>query len=43
MLLVAPGLAPEQVDGRRLIDVAPTLAAWLGLSMPDVAGVARWP
>ena len=38
LLLLGPGVAPGPIAGARLIDIAPTMAHWLGLPMPDVEG-----
>ncbi|MBI3661521.1 MAG: alkaline phosphatase family protein [Acidobacteria bacterium] len=40
LLIYGPSIAPGKVDGARLIDVAPTVAAWLGLKMEKAEGRA---
>ena len=43
LLVRAPGVAPGSLDGARLVDVAPTVAAWLGLDLPGVDGRSLLP
>jgi predicted AlkP superfamily pyrophosphatase or phosphodiesterase len=38
LLVAGPGIAPRVVDDAALVDVAPTVAAWLGLSLPAAKG-----
>lgn len=38
LLIHGPGIAPGPIEGARLIDLAPTIASWLGLSMPEARG-----
>jgi predicted AlkP superfamily pyrophosphatase or phosphodiesterase len=38
LLMVGPGIAHGTVVSAHLIDLAPTIAAWLGLLMPNVDG-----
>ncbi len=38
LLMVGPGIAHGVVPNAREIDVGPTIAAWLGLPMPDAQG-----
>jgi hypothetical protein len=38
LLLLGPGVARGPLAGARLVDIAPTMARWLGLDMPDVDG-----
>jgi predicted AlkP superfamily pyrophosphatase or phosphodiesterase len=38
LLMYGAGIAPGVLENARLIDVAPTIAQWLGVSMPDVDG-----
>ena len=38
LLVLRPGQKHGLVHGARLIDVAPTIARWLGLRLPDVEG-----
>lgn len=38
LILRAPDIAPGAIEDARLMDVAPTVAAWLGLSMPTAKG-----
>jgi predicted AlkP superfamily pyrophosphatase or phosphodiesterase len=38
LLAVGPGIAHGVIRGARLIDIAPTIAGWLGLKMPEVDG-----
>jgi predicted AlkP superfamily pyrophosphatase or phosphodiesterase len=38
LLMVGPGIAHGTVVSAHLIDFAPTIAAWLGLLMPNVDG-----
>jgi predicted AlkP superfamily pyrophosphatase or phosphodiesterase len=38
LLLLGPGVQPGPIEGARLIDVAPTIARWLGFSMPNADG-----
>jgi predicted AlkP superfamily pyrophosphatase or phosphodiesterase len=40
LLLLGPGIPAGPIAGARLVDIAPTIAGWLGLSMPDVDGRA---
>jgi predicted AlkP superfamily pyrophosphatase or phosphodiesterase len=40
LLLLGPGITNGPIAGARLVDIAPTIARWLGLSMPDVDGRA---
>lgn len=37
-LMYGPGIKPGKVDDVRLIDLAPTIASWLALSMPGTEG-----
>jgi len=39
LLMVGPSLPHGKLVGARLIDLAPTIAGWLGLSMPSAEGV----
>ena len=39
LLLYGPGLAPARLEDARLVDVAPTIATLLGLSLPGTDGV----
>jgi predicted AlkP superfamily pyrophosphatase or phosphodiesterase len=43
LLLIGPGIPAGPIAGARLVDIAPTIAQWLGLSMPDVDGRALAP
>ncbi len=38
LILVGPGIRPGRIDGARMVDIAPTVAAWLGLNMKDAEG-----
>jgi predicted AlkP superfamily pyrophosphatase or phosphodiesterase len=38
LLITGPGVRPGPVEGARLVDIAPTVARWLGLTMKDVEG-----
>jgi predicted AlkP superfamily pyrophosphatase or phosphodiesterase len=38
LLLFGAGVTPGKLEGAELVDVAPTVAAWLGLTMPNVEG-----
>jgi predicted AlkP superfamily pyrophosphatase or phosphodiesterase len=38
LLMLGPHLPPGAIAGARLVDIAPTIAAWLALPMPDVDG-----
>jgi predicted AlkP superfamily pyrophosphatase or phosphodiesterase len=38
LLVLAPGVPPGPIRDARLIDIAPTIAAWLGLSLGAVDG-----
>lgn len=38
LLLFGAGVAPRNLADARIVDVAPTVASWLGLSMGDVDG-----
>jgi predicted AlkP superfamily pyrophosphatase or phosphodiesterase len=38
LIVYGPRIKPQKLRGARLIDIAPTVAPWLGLSMPDVDG-----
>jgi predicted AlkP superfamily pyrophosphatase or phosphodiesterase len=40
LLMLGPGVPKGPIAQARLIDIAPTIATWLGLSMPDVEGRA---
>lgn len=40
MLMVGPSIAHGSVANAHLIDIAPTIAGWLGLAMPSVDGKA---
>ncbi len=40
LLVYGPSVVPGKIDGARLIDVAPTVAGWLGLKMDKVDGAA---
>ena len=40
LLVYGPGIAPGKIEGARLIDVAPTVARWLGLKMKKTEGKA---
>jgi predicted AlkP superfamily pyrophosphatase or phosphodiesterase len=40
LLVLGAGIAKGPIVGARLVDIAPTIAGWLGLSMPDVDGRA---
>lgn len=40
LLMVGPGIAPGKVENARLIDVAPTIARWLGLKLEKAEGKA---
>jgi predicted AlkP superfamily pyrophosphatase or phosphodiesterase len=40
LLVLGAGVPKGPLDGARLIDIAPTIAGWLGLSMSDVDGRA---
>ncbi len=38
LILTGPGIAHGTLAGARLVDIGPTIAAWLGVSMPGVEG-----
>jgi predicted AlkP superfamily pyrophosphatase or phosphodiesterase len=38
LLLMGPGIRKGPLAGARLVDIAPTISAWLGLDMPSVDG-----
>jgi predicted AlkP superfamily pyrophosphatase or phosphodiesterase len=38
LLITGGAIAPGRLDGARLVDVAPTVARWLGLSLPTATG-----
>jgi len=38
LLMHGPGIAPQSIEGARLIDVAPTVARWLGLRLDKAEG-----
>jgi len=38
LLLYGPNVPHGTITGARLVDIAPTIAAWLGLPMPNVDG-----
>ena len=38
LLLYGPHVAPGKLEAARLIDIAPTVAAWLGLKLPNAEG-----
>ena len=38
LLILGPGIAPGKIDGARLVDIAPTIASWLGLTLEAVEG-----
>jgi predicted AlkP superfamily pyrophosphatase or phosphodiesterase len=40
LLVLGAGIPKGPIEGARLVDIAPTIAGWLGLSMPDVDGRA---
>jgi predicted AlkP superfamily pyrophosphatase or phosphodiesterase len=40
LLLYGPNVPHGTITGARLVDIAPTIAGWLGLPMPDVDGRA---
>ena len=43
LLVLGPGVRAGPLRGARLIDIAPTIAAWLGLAMPPVDGRPLFP
>jgi predicted AlkP superfamily pyrophosphatase or phosphodiesterase len=43
LLALGKGIAHGKIEGARLIDLAPTIAAWLGLSLPDAEGRNLFP
>jgi arylsulfatase A-like enzyme len=40
LLVRAPGFPPGRLVDVRLVDIAPTIADWLGLALADVDGVS---
>jgi arylsulfatase A-like enzyme len=38
LVLYGPNVPHGTLQGARLVDIAPTIAEWLGLSMPNVDG-----
>ncbi|HEY6880263.1 MAG TPA: alkaline phosphatase family protein, partial [Polyangiales bacterium] len=40
LLWIGPGVRPGRREGTRLVDIAPTIARWLGLTLPDTDGRA---
>jgi len=38
LLMVGPGIAPGKLENARLIDIAPTVAQWLGLKLEKAEG-----
>ena len=38
LLMRGPGVQPGPIEDARLIDIAPTIASWLGVALPDVEG-----
>jgi predicted AlkP superfamily pyrophosphatase or phosphodiesterase len=38
LIVHGPGIAPGPIEGARLIDLAPTVASWLGLALPAAQG-----
>ncbi len=40
LLMIGPNVPHGTLVGARLVDIAPTIAGWLGLTMPDVDGKA---
>jgi predicted AlkP superfamily pyrophosphatase or phosphodiesterase len=38
LLMYGPNVAHGAIAGARLVDIAPTIAAWLGLALPNVDG-----
>jgi predicted AlkP superfamily pyrophosphatase or phosphodiesterase len=38
LILYGPMIKPQKLHGARLIDIAPTVAPWLGLKLPDADG-----
>ena len=38
LLLYGPNVRHGTIQGARLVDIAPTIAEWLGLSLPNVDG-----
>ena len=46
LLMRGPGIAPQVLRDSRLIDIAPTIADWLGVALPEAEGralIARTP
>jgi hypothetical protein len=40
LLVLAPGVPPGPIHDARLVDIAPTIAAWLALPLGEVDGHA---
>jgi hypothetical protein len=40
LLVYGPAIGPGKIENARLIDVAPTVAGWLGFDLPKVEGSA---
>ncbi|MGH7768628.1 MAG: alkaline phosphatase family protein [Candidatus Binatia bacterium] len=40
LLIYGPAITPGKIEGARLIDVAPTVAGWLGLKLDQAEGTA---
>jgi predicted AlkP superfamily pyrophosphatase or phosphodiesterase len=38
LLILGPGIAPGKIEGARLVDIAPTIASWLGLTLEAAEG-----
>ena len=38
LILNGPGVQPGKIEGARLVDIAPTIAQWLGLRLEHVEG-----
>jgi predicted AlkP superfamily pyrophosphatase or phosphodiesterase len=38
LLMLGPGIAPHGLENASLVDVAPTIARWLGLALPEAEG-----
>ena len=38
LVVTGPGVRPGRIEGARLVDIGPTVARWLGITMKDVEG-----
>jgi hypothetical protein len=43
LLVLGPQIPRGRIEGARLIDIAPTIASWLGPTLPEAEGRALFP